>query len=159
MLVALCLNKVFCFIMPLYKIYKMYSILSKTSSMCIFNAIRQRIYSWCIVWLLCTSLETNFIYNICHIILVAFHLVALCLNKVLCFIMPLYKIYTMYSILTKTSSMCIFKAVKKQLGIGFIVDALFGYFAHLHHLHTVVELHKNFILIHFGRQPLFKTYV
>ena len=28
----------------------------------------------------------------------------------------------------KTSPMCNFKAVKKQPGIGFIVDALFGYF-------------------------------
>ena len=50
--------------------------------------------------------------------------------------------------------MCIFNAVKKQSGIGFIVDALFGYLAYLHCLYTVVELHTNFILIHFGRQPL-----
>ena len=49
--------------------------------------------------------------------------------------------------------MCIFNAVKKQSGIGFIVDALFGYFAYLHSLYTVVELHRNFVLIHFGRQP------
>ena len=53
----------------------------------------------------------------------------------------------------KTSSMCIFNAVKKPSGIGFIVDALFGYFAYLHSLYTVVELHTNFVLIHFGRQP------
>ena len=52
----------------------------------------------------------------------------------------------------KTSSMCIFKAVKKQSGIGFIVDALFGNFAHLHNLYTAVELHINFVLIHFGCQ-------
>ena len=53
----------------------------------------------------------------------------------------------------KTSSMCIFNAVKKQSGIGFIVDALFDYFTYLHSLYTVVELHTNFILIHFERQP------
>ena len=54
----------------------------------------------------------------------------------------------------KTSSMCIFNAVKKQSGIGFIVEALFGYFAYLHCLYTVVELHTNVALIHFGRQPV-----
>ena len=43
--------------------------------------------------------------------------------------------------------------VKKQSGIGFIVDALFGNFAYLFSLYTVVELHKNFVLIHFERQP------
>ena len=48
--------------------------------------------------------------------------------------------------------MCIFKAVKKQSGIGFILDALFDYFAYLHSLYTVVELHTNFVLIHFGRK-------
>ena len=32
----------------------------------------------------------------------------------------------------KTSSMCIFKTVKKKSGIGFIVDALFGDFEYLH---------------------------
>ena len=47
-----------------------------------------------------------------------------------------------------------FNAVKKQSGIGFIVDALFGYFAYLHSLYTVVELHTNVALIHFGRQPV-----
>ena len=42
--------------------------------------------------------------------------------------------------------MCIFNAVKKQSGIGFIVDALFGYFSYLHSLNTVVELqYKLFI--------------
>ena len=46
--------------------------------------------------------------------------------------------------------MCIFNAVKKQLGIGFIVDALFGYFAYLYSLDTVVELHTNVVLMHFG---------
>ena len=60
--------------------------------------------------------------------------------------MPLYKIYTMYS-------MCIFNTVKKQSIIGFIVDAMFGYFAYIHSLYTVVDLHTNFVLIHFGRQP------
>ena len=48
--------------------------------------------------------------------------------------------------------MCIFNAVKKQSGIGIIADALFGYFAYLHSLYTVVELHTNFVLIHVGRQ-------
>ena len=54
----------------------------------------------------------------------------------------------------KTSTMCIFNAVKKQSGIGFIVDALFDYFACLHNSYTVVELHSNFVLLHFGRQPV-----
>ena len=49
--------------------------------------------------------------------------------------------------------MCNFNAVKKQLGIVFIVDALFGYFAYLHNLYTVVELHTNFVLLHFESQP------
>ena len=43
--------------------------------------------------------------------------------------------------------MCIFNAVKKQSGMGFISDALFGYFTYLHSLYTVVELHTNFVLI------------
>ena len=50
--------------------------------------------------------------------------------------------------------MCSFDALKKQSGIGFIVDALFGYFEHLHSLYKVVELHTDFVLIHFGRQSL-----
>ena len=33
----------------------------------------------------------------------------------------------------------------KQLGIGFIVDALFGNFAYLKSLYTVVELHTNLV--------------
>ena len=45
-------------------------------------------------------------------------------------------------------------SVKKQSGIGFIVDALFDNFRYLHSLCTVIELHTNFVLIHFGRQPL-----
>ena len=49
--------------------------------------------------------------------------------------------------------MCIFNAVKKQSGIGFVVDALFGNFAYLHSLYKVLKLHTNFVLIHFGRQP------
>ena len=44
--------------------------------------------------------------------------------------------------------MCIFNAVKKQSGIGLIVDALFGYFAYLHSLYTVAELHTNFAYLH-----------
>ena len=55
----------------------------------------------------------------------------------------------------KTSSMCIFNTVKKQSGIRLIVDVLFGYFAHLHSLYIVVELHTNFVLVHFGRKPYF----
>ena len=51
--------------------------------------------------------------------------------------------------------MCIFNAIKKQLGIGFIVDALFRYFLYLHSLYTVVEVHTNFVLIHFGRLAAF----
>ena len=54
----------------------------------------------------------------------------------------------------KTSSMCIFNAVTKQSGIGFMVNALLGNFAYLHNLYTVVELHTNFVLIHFESQPL-----
>ena len=49
--------------------------------------------------------------------------------------------------------MCIFNAVKKQSGIGFIVDALSGNFVYLHSLYTVIELHTNFVLINFERQP------
>ena len=49
--------------------------------------------------------------------------------------------------------MCIFNAVNMKSGIGFIVDALFGNFAYLHNLYTVVELYTNFVLIHFGSQP------
>ena len=42
--------------------------------------------------------------------------------------------------------MCIFNAFEKQSGIGFIVHTLFGYFAYLHSLYTVVELRTNFVL-------------
>ena len=45
-------------------------------------------------------------------------------------------------------SMCIFNAIKKHSVIGFIVDALFGNYAYLHSLYTVVELHTNFVLIY-----------
>ena len=54
----------------------------------------------------------------------------------------------------KTQSMCISNAVKKEPGIGFIVDVLFDYFAYRHNLYTVVELHTNFVLIHFESQPI-----
>lgn len=47
--------------------------------------------------------------------------------------------------------MYIFNAVTKQSDYGFVVDALFGNFAFLLSLYTVVELHTNFVLIHFGR--------
>ena len=60
-------------------------------------------------------------------------------------------IYNVYYL--KNVVMVIFNAVKKQSGIGFIVDALFGYFAYLHSLYTVVVLYTNFVLIHSGRQP------
>ena len=59
----------------------------------------------------------------------------------------------------ETSSVCIFNAVKKQSGFGFIVAALFDNFPYLHSLYTVVELHTNFVLIHFGRQPIYAVYV
>ena len=36
--------------------------------------------------------------------------------------------------------MCIFNAIKKK--------------TYIHSLYTVEELHTNFVLIHFGRQPL-----
>ena len=55
----------------------------------------------------------------------------------------------MYAILKR-----IFNAVGKQSGIGLIVDALFGNFAYLHNLYIVLERFTNFVLIHFGRQPL-----
>ena len=55
--------------------------------------------------------------------------------------------------------MCIFNVVKKQSGIGFIVDALFGYSVYVHSLYTAVELHTNIMLIHFGRQPRFASRV
>ena len=43
--------------------------------------------------------------------------------------------------------MCIFNAVKKQSGIGLIANALFGNFAYLHSLYTVVEVvGTNFVL-------------
>ena len=54
-----------------------------------------------------------------------------------------------------TLSMCILNAVKKQSGIGFIADALFGSFACLHNLYTIVELHTNFVLIHSENQSSF----
>ena len=45
----------------------------------------------------------------------------------------------------KTSSMCIFNLIKKQSGSGVIVVALFGNFAYLRNLYTVVELHTIFV--------------
>ena len=42
----------------------------------------------------------------------------------------------------KTSSICIFNAVKRQSGIRFIVDALFGYFAYLHSLYESRTAYK-----------------
>ena len=80
-------------------------------------------------------------------------LVALCLNKVECFIRPLCKMFTMYTI-SKWSSTCNFNSVKEQSGIGFIVDALFGSFAYLRSLCTAVELHINFVLLHLESQPM-----
>ena len=55
----------------------------------------------------------------------------------------------------KTSSMYIFNIVKKQSGIEFIVDVLFGNFAYLDTLYKIVELHTNFVLIHFESQPIY----
>ena len=56
--------------------------------------------------------------------------------------------FTMYTISKR--SQCVFL---KQSGIGFMVDTLFGNFAYLHNLYTAVELHTNFVLIHFESQP------
>ena len=42
-------------------------------------------------------------------------------------------------------SMCIFNSIEKQTDFGFIVDALFGYFAYLHNLYTAVELRTTLI--------------
>ena len=42
----------------------------------------------------------------------------------------------MYVLYFKTLSMCIFNAVKKQSGIGFIFDTLSGNIAHLTYLLT-----------------------
>ena len=55
-------------------------------------------------------------------------------------------IYICIPLYFKTSSMCISNAVKNQSGIEFKVDALFD------SLYAVVEVHTNFVLIHFGRQ-------
>ena len=54
----------------------------------------------------------------------------------------------------RTSSMCIFNTVKKQSGIGFIIDALFGNFVYLYSLYAVIDLHTNNAFIHFERQQL-----
>ena len=59
----------------------------------------------------------------------------------------------------KTPSISIFNAVENQSCNGFIVDALFGNFAYLHNLYTLVELHKNFALIHFENQPICRSLV
>ena len=47
----------------------------------------------------------------------------------------------MYTI-SKRRQCVLFNANKKQSGIGFIVDALFGNFTYLHNLYTVVKLNK-----------------
>ena len=73
--------------------------------------------------------------------------IALCLNKA-----AVQNIYNVYYF--KTSSMCIFNAVNMKSGIGFIVDALFGNFAYLHNLYTVVEVHTILVLIHLESQPM-----
>ena len=64
-------------------------------------------------------------------------LVALCLNMLVFHNAAVQNIYNVFYF--KTLSMCIFNAVKKQSNIGFIVDALFSYFAYLHNLYTVVD--------------------
>ena len=60
-----------------------------------------------------------------------------------------------------TSSVCIFKAVKKQSGIEVIVNALFGYFAYIHSVYTIVEQNTNFVLKQFARQSFsnFKFFI
>ena len=82
------------------------------------------------------------------------------LQNIFCFVFEqsimFHNVQNIYNVFYfKTSSMCIFNAVKKQSGIAFIADALFDYFVYLHSLYIVVELHTNFVLIHFGRQPLY----
>ena len=66
-------------------------------------------------------------------------LVALCLNKVhkVFHKAAIQNVYNVYYF--KTSSLCIFNAIKKQSGIAFIVDALFGNFAYLHNLYIAVR--------------------
>ena len=49
----------------------------------------------------------------------------------------------------KTLSICIFNAVKKQSGIEFVGDALFGNFTYLPSLYNIVELHTNVVLVPF----------
>ena len=72
----------------------------------------------------------------------------------LCIVFHKTAIQNIYNVFySKTSLMCIFNAVKLQLGIGFIVDALFDNFAYLHNLYTILELHTNFVLMHFESQP------
>ena len=54
--------------------------------------------------------------------------------------------------------MCILNAVKMQSGIEFTIDALFGNFAYLYNLYTVVKLHTDFVLMHFGSQPCLECF-
>ena len=57
-------------------------------------------------------------------------------------------------------SVCIFNAVKKQSGIGFIVDALFGNFANLHSLYTAGRYYLILLCIDkFWKAPTFTSYL
>ena len=77
------------------------------------------------------------------------------LQNVSCIVFQKAAVQNIYNVFYfKTSSMCILNTIKKQSGLRFIVDVLFGYFTYLHSLYTVVELHTNFVLIHFERQPI-----
>ena len=65
------------------------------------------------------------------------------LQNIFCFVFEqsimFHNVQNIYNVFYfKTSSMCIFNAVKKQSGIAFIVDALFGYFTYLHSLWILV---------------------
>ena len=65
-------------------------------------------------------------------------------QNVNCFVFEHYKaaVQNIYNVFYfKTSSMCIFKAVKKQ--------------SYLHNPYAVVERRTNFVLIHFGSQPMY----
>ena len=71
-------------------------------------------------------------------------------------IAALQNVYNVYYFIT--SSICIFNAVERQSSNGFMVDALFGNFAYLLNLYTVVELFNDFVLIHFESQSCLRKF-
>ena len=50
---------------------------------------------------------------------------------------------------------CVFITQSKSNKASDLYDALFGNFAYLHNLYAAIELHTNFVLIHFGSQLMF----